>query len=191
MPLPEFINRTRQALDITGTPEALPGFGTTLAFNLQFQEADFWCWAAVASSVSKSYKAGSSWTQCAIANAVLPNTGNSCCVNKTSPVCNRMWKLETALDQTQNFQSMKFAPATFPEIQAAIRDNRRFLACGILWADATGHFVTLYGFSIDPTGIQWVAVADPKYGYSEYTYTSFLNHYRGAGSWRVSYLTRP
>lgn len=170
--------------------DALPGFGTTLPFSMQTQQADLWCWAAVASSVSQAYNQLSPWTQCLIANAVLPVAGMDCCQNKNSPSCNRMWSLETALARIGNLQGKKSSAATFPEIQTAIRDNRRFIACGILWGDGKGHFVAIYGFSVDINGQGWVAVADPKYGYSEYLYGSFLTRYRETGRWRVSYLTK-
>lgn len=195
MQLPQLFQRTRQPLDPEGAlsekARALPGPGTTLPFNIQPQEVNFWCWAAVASSVSRFYNPTSPWTQCAVANASLPPAGTDCCINKASPGCNRLWKLEIALARTGNFQGMKSGAASVGEVTVSIRDRHAPLGCGILWADGTGHFVVLHGFSTDFSGVPWVAVADPKYGRSEGPYQTFVSAYRNSGRWVFSYATRP
>ena len=196
MSLPELFQRTRQPLDLRRTPsnegaKALPGFGTTLPFIMQRQRVDFWCWAAVASSVSHHYTPASPWTQCAVANAVLGTA--HCCLDANSPTCNRMSTLEGALRRTGNLppNGVKDGPATPDQLRAQIRDARRVVGCGIRWADLRGHFVVVYGFSVDSNGALWVAVADPRYGPSEYPYNAFVSRYRETGRWMVSYVTEP
>jgi len=194
MSLPELFQRTRQRLNITNsgvTPEALPGTPTVISFTMEPQRAEFWCWAAVASSVSHHYTASSQWTQCLVVNAV--RGVSHCCGNENSPTCNVMSSLESALRRTGNLapNGVLNAPASPDQIQTLIRDRRHVIACGIRWADSRGHFVVIYGFSIAANGVLWVAVADPKYGPSEYPYPAFVNRYRETGRWLVSYATEP
>lgn len=200
MSLPELFQRTRQPLDLGGVP--VPGSAAAEAadetaapppppipFLMQHQKVEFWCWAAVASSVSQHYSPASQLTQCVVANAVLGTT--QCCFNENA--CNRMATLEGALTRTGNLppNGVKGAPATPVELRTQIRDARRVVGCGIRWADTRGHFVVLHGLYLDGNGVVWVTVADPKYGPSEYPYDSFVSRYRETGRWVVSYATKP
>jgi hypothetical protein len=199
MSLPELFQRTRQTLDLRIPPVdderamLLPGFPTIIPLVMQTQKVEFWCWAAVASSVSRHYAPASQFTQCLIANAVLG--AGSCCLNENSPACNRMSTLEGALMRTGNLapNGVKNGPATPDQLRAQIRDAvpRRVVGCGIRWADMRGHFVVIHGFSIDSNGVFWLAIADPRYGPSEYTYDAFVNRYRETGKWVFSYATEP
>lgn len=205
MSLPELLQRTRRSLNLRKAPSSeteasspesvmpLPGFETTITFVMQTQKADFWCWAAVASSVSRHYAPTSSWTQCDVANAVLATS--HCCFDENSPVCNRMATLEGALTRTGNLapNGVKSGPATPDQLRAQIRDAspRRVVGCAIRWADMSGHFIVVHGFSVDSNGVFWIAVADPKYGPSEYPYDAFVNRYRETGRWVFSYATKP
>lgn len=198
MSLPELFQRTRQPLDLAGRPlgeeaRALPGSGVTIPFAMEPQIVEFWCWAAVASSVSRHYSPASPWTRCRVANAVLGTS--HCCSDEHSPACNRMASLEVALSRTGNLtpNGVMNGPATPVQLRAQIRDSvpRRVVGCGIRWADTRGHFVVVHGLSIDSNGVFWVAVADPRYGPSEYAYNEFVVRYRGNGRWVVSYATKP
>ena len=193
--IPELLQRTRQPLNLRTVPApeaftALPGTPTVIPFTMQPQKALFLCWAAVASSVSRHYAAASSWTQCLVANEVL---GGECCGNETSPNCNRMASLEDALEVTNNLSvdGVTEAALTPEEIRLQIRDLRHVVGCGIRWADTKGHFVVIHGYSIDANGVMWLAIADPRYGPSEYIYNAFATRYRDSGKWLVSYATRP
>jgi hypothetical protein len=196
MSLPELFQRTRQPLELRERLSdekamALPGVATVLPFVMQRQKVEFWCWAAVASSVSRHYAAASQWTQCVVANAVLGTT--HCCLNESSPTCNLMSTLEGALSRTGNLalNGVKDGPATPDQLRTQIRDARHLVGCGIRWADTRGHFVVVHGFSVDSNGVLWVAVADPKYGPSEYPYNAFVSRYRETGRWVISYATEP
>ena len=88
MSLPDILKRTRKPLNLAVAPahetfEVLPGTPTVIPFTIQRQKVEFWCWAAVAASVSRHYTPASQWTQCLVANEVL-GTGH-CCLNETSP----------------------------------------------------------------------------------------------------------
>jgi hypothetical protein len=198
MSLPELFQRTRQPLNLGRRSPgeeagALPGSGVTIPFAMEPQIVEFWCWAAVASSVSHHYSPASPWTRCRVANAVLGMS--HCCLDENSPTCNQMASLEVALTRTGNLppNGVMNGPFTPPQLRAQIRDvvPGRVVGCGIRWADTRGHFVVVHGFSIDSNGVIWVAVADPKYGPSEYPYNAFVNRYRETGRWLVSYATKP
>lgn len=202
MSLPELFQHTRQSLEITTRAreidtgvdealEALPGIPTVISFVMQRQKVEFWCWAAVASSVSRHYTPSSQFTQCLVANSLL-GVGH-CCANESSSTCNVMASLERALGITGNLvaNGVQNAPAQPDQIRARIRDQRRVIGCGIQWADTRGHFVVIHGFSIDANGVMWLAIADPRYGSSEYPYPAFVSRYRETGTWRVSYATEP
>lgn len=196
MALPELFQRTRKQLDLVAGSEAeaaiLAGLGTTLPFSMQQQKVEFWCWAAVASSVSRYYAPASPWSQCVVANAELGG-GPNCCLNQTSPFCNQMRTLESPLRLTGNLapNGVKDGPATPEQVRKQIREARRPIGCGIQWSDLRGHFVVIHGVSIDANGVVWVAVADPRYGPSEYPYNAFVTRYRETGRWIVSYATEP
>jgi hypothetical protein len=196
MSLPQLLNRTRQPLNLTSSPsfdelDTLPGTPTVIPFTMQHQKAEFWCWAAVASSVSRHYTSSSQWTQCLVANSLL-GVGH-CCANESSPTCNRMASLEGALGVTGNLvpNGVRDLPATPDEVREQIRDRRRLIGCGIRWSDTRGHFVVIHGYSFDTNGVMWLAIEDPRYGPSAYPYPSFVNRYRDTGRWLVSYATEP
>ncbi len=200
MSLPELFSRTLQPLDPDGTlaPAAalLPGVGRTLEFDLETQSQTEWCWAAVGVGVSKFYKpAGNSLTQCRLANTELER--DDCCGGGGATDCNVPTAPETVLAKTGNLDESKLdmmdSPASFQDVQNEIL-NGRPLCCGIGWIVGGGHLVVLHGASTDNSGgvvKQWVAVADPKYGPSDYLVEDFTDAYRqGAGQWLTSYFTR-
>jgi Papain-like cysteine protease AvrRpt2 len=190
----EVFERTRQPLDLheptdeaLGIAEALPGVGKTLTFQVQQQSQTLWCWIAVAVSVNHFYNAGSSISQCALANTLL-NT-NICCSNGFA--CNQMGRLDFALARIQNLlPPIRPLPLSFVELRNFINNNR-LLGCGIRWSTGLAHFVAIYGFSTDFNGVNWVAVADPMYGATDLPYETFVQQYRGSGRWVFSYLTTP
>jgi hypothetical protein len=162
---------------------------------MELQQADFWCWAAVASSVARHYAPASAWTQCKVASAMLG--GFDCCLNAHSPVCNQMARLDIALTRTGNLapNGARSGPATPEQLleQIGRLSPARVVGCGIRWANDPhgGHFVVVHGLSIDSNGVLWVAVADPKFGSSAHPYNTFANSYLGIGQWVFSYNTEP
>jgi hypothetical protein len=195
MSIPELLKRTRQPLDLTRLPQeaerALPGEGSFIDFEMEPQVIEFWCWAAVAASVSRHYLASSTWTRCRVANAVLGL--GQCCANQHSPSCNQMAPLENALSKTGNLVPNGVMNGPAPPAQVHNQINAgRVVGCGIRWIDGSGgHFVVVHGISRDSNGIVWVAVADPRYGPSQHPYNTFVNSYRSKGMWRRSYATEP
>jgi hypothetical protein len=191
MSLPEVFERTREPLGLPvaqeEVTEALPGVGLTLNFQIEQQAQTLWCWLAVAVSVAHFYNQGIFLSQCGLANDLLHT--NICCSNGAA--CNQMGRLDLALAQNHNLlPPIKAAAATFGEVSQMINNNRP-LGCGIRWSNGLAHFVTIYGFSRDFNGAEWVAVADPMYGYFDLPYQTFGLNYRGSGRWVFSYATKP
>lgn len=190
---PDVFQRTRRPLSLAPPlllPEALPGTGVTLPFNMETQEQSEWCWSAVAVSVSRFYQPSSTITQCGLANLELGGGTDVCCV--TPLACNQQNTLETALDQVGHFSDMVFAPLTFQETDGEITGQRP-LGCRIGWFQGGGHFVIIHGTSTESSvGFvkQWVAIADPKFGPADYLIDDFTNAYRQEGGWTHSYLTQ-
>jgi hypothetical protein len=197
MSLPELFTRTLQPLrpEFVPSAEALPGSGRTLNFVMQDQgKPDQWCWTAVTTSLAHHYRPQSTLTQCALVNSQFNRT--DCCVNSTSPQCNRPASLNIALSSVGLLKEVVGAPVSFEEVRAQI-ENRRPLACRITWpgGSSVGHFVVLFGHSTDFSSgaeVNWVAVADPLYHGSQMPYPKFLTRYRDkATKWTHSYFTKP
>jgi hypothetical protein len=155
---------------------------------METQQQTQWCWAAVAVSVSKFYEASSTITQCRVANMVLGQNG--CCANPAP--CNVDNFLEDALGEAGHFNRLDF-DLTFSDVDGEMRQGRP-LGCRIGWFGGGGHFVVIHGTSTDASGgsfKNWVAVADPLYGPSDYLIDDFASAYRqGSGEWTHSYFTQ-
>ena len=109
------------------------------------QEQSLWCWAAVSSGISAAY-ADSPLAPCAIAAAVL---NHPCC--KDPVPCNRVCELTPALrvvnlDCTPRDMRPKGNPATFAEVEAWIRSQKRPVGARIQDNQTrNGHFVLVVG----------------------------------------------
>lgn len=189
----DLFERTRRPLSIPMPPPdilaTLPGAGLTLDFEMETQQESQWCWSAVSVSVLRFYQSSSALTQCGLAN--LEFGTDVCCANPSA--CNVDHTLDTALAQVGHLNDMVFAPLSFQETDNEI-NSRRPLGCRIGWFGGGGHFVVIHGTSIDAGGgsqKMWVAVADPKFGPSDYLMDDFTFRYRqGEGEWTHSYLTQ-
>src|SRR5579864_1132867 len=96
------LNLMAGAVQPIGSADALGGAlpaGPSVAFTIQQQVVDQWCWAAVAVSVALKYEPGTQWSQqCLLANALL-NQG-TCCDDPNSQACDQQARLEDALGRT-------------------------------------------------------------------------------------------
>lgn len=193
MTFPDIFQRTRGPLALPAPSpgaEALPGSGRTLPFLMETQEHSNWCWSAVAVSVARFYPPFATIAQCTLASLEL-NT-DVCCTNPE--LCDVQHTLETSLQQVGHFNDMVFDPLEFAATETEINGERP-LGCRIGWfgGGGGGHFVVIHGTSRDTSSgslKQWVAVADPKFGPSDYLIEDFTNAYRQEGAWTHSYLTQ-
>lgn len=159
--------------------------GRALAFNIQAQTQTNWCWAATSVSVSRFYWTGSAWTQCQVASSELGRT--DCCNSPVPSPCNVPWYLDRALTRTNNFVSLT-GQLTFAQVKAEI-DAGRPVGARVGWSGGGGHFMVIYGYRT--VGLtRYFDIADPIYGNSSPTVTTFSTNYQGSGTWTHSYYTK-
>ena len=159
------------------------GCSNPLTFAMQRQQQTQWCWAAVSISVNRFYRSASGWTQCKVVDKALGQ--QSCCSNGGTPRCNQPWYLDRALNIVANLRSWKAGKATFAKVQAEVNACQP-LCLRIGWNGGGGHFVAVYGYSGSSLN-----VADPWYGNSVQSYSTFPGSYNGGGAWTHDYYTKP
>ena len=159
--------------------------GRALSFSMQAQTQSNWCWAATSVSVSHFYWTGSSWTQCRVAGGELGRT--DCCNSPVPSPCNVPWYLDRALTRTNNFVSIT-GPIAFTQVQAEI-DAGRPVGARVGWSGGGGHFMVIYGYRRVGRTV-YLDIADPIYGNSSPTMTTFSSSYQGSGTWTHSYYTK-
>jgi len=157
-------------------------------FAGQSQLQTYWCWAAVSASVADFY-GGNSWTQCSIAGAEL---NLACCGDPTAAApCNKPYYLQRALTRVGHLANWTSGNVDISTLKQEIGGSRP-LCCRIEWANSggDGHFVTLTGWSIDDTGIEYVDVEDPFSGFVQLPKKKFESGYYNSGDqWTHSYFT--
>jgi len=157
-----------------------------LPFVMQMQRQTYWCWAAVATSVSLFYDSASNWTQCLVANGELGRT--DCCQSGgANPRCNDTGIYVSSLQLVGHFDHEVNSPVTFAEIQGEV-DASRPLCAGIVWSGGMGHFVAIVGYFVPG---EWIEVKDPDGTITRMPYATFQTSYQGSGTWTDSYFTQP
>ncbi len=156
----------------------------SLSFTMQLQTQSQWCWAATSTSTSHFYNAGSTWTQCTVANATLGET--TCCSSPSSSACNKPWFLDQALTTTHNFDHFVGGQITMAQVKAEI-DAGRPVGARIGWSGGGGHFMVISGYS---TLSNTLTIRDPIYGTSTIAFSTFQSSYQGSGKWTHTYYTR-
>ncbi|MCK1542564.1 hypothetical protein IVB12_11550 [Bradyrhizobium sp. 179] len=190
------IDRTRIPLDL-GFEE--PELETTTKalhpnFTMQQQCHNYWCWAAVASSVSGFYDEASPFTQCLIANLVLDR--QDCC-DFACGVPNLQFDVPHTLGSPLNQVCClgKLAldhRATRMEVLQEINAGRP-LCVRTVWSRGAGgggaHFLAIVGYLPDTDSL---ILEDPFYGPTpEINYDRFCTLYQDArGVWTDSYFTK-
>jgi hypothetical protein len=127
-----------------------------LSLEVQPQQGDLLCWAAVAASVSTFFNPQSVWTQCAVASRVLNVPG---CCQSVAP-CNQDSFLESAFQVTANLAAPPSFRLTFPQIKGEI-DQQRPIGIRIAFGISVGHFVVLSGYDDTDAGQETVMLSDP------------------------------
>jgi hypothetical protein len=185
---------TAAAAPSGGSAAVTPGKGG-LPFTMQTQNQDNWCWAAVATSTSLHYNLSSGWTQCEVANNILPRpSGVDCCASGSDPECDVEWYLDKGLTATSNLLDVRAGIVGFPDLTVLFNDDRP-LAARVEWAGGGGHFVVLHQWEKTASGTEFVVVADPYYGGRTVPYNDCVNRYPATGTtngtWTHSYWTKP
>jgi Papain-like cysteine protease AvrRpt2 len=179
--MPGVLERTRVPLAVAR--RRAPPVWERLRFDMQHQEQDQWCWAAVSTSIANHYAGAARWTQCRVAGAELGLA--TCCEHGAA--CNRSWYLDRALRRTNTLDRVKNSP---PSDMRAVRSEihgQRPLGVRIGWSGGGGHFVVVEGYRQD---LGAFAVEDPWYGTSDVSAEALRFRYQGSGRWTHSYYTR-
>jgi len=155
-----------------------------LAFSMQQQEQDNWCWAACAASTALYYDSSSSWTQCAVANGELGFS--NCCDDPVPPACDVYGYLDQALIVVGHFSTMHSSQAPETAVYTEV-DADRPRGIRVAWSGGGAHFVICTG----DDGRGTVTVSDPFYGTSVIPYATLQGSYQGSGVWTHTYFTRP
>jgi hypothetical protein len=155
-----------------------------LAFNMEMQTENNWCWAATATSVSHYYWPISTWTQCLVASNELSLT---CCDSPVPGACDIPWWLSKALTLTKNLVNVT-GPAAFQAVRDEI-DAGRPVGARIGWSGGGGHFMVIYGYSLIGD-VEYFDIDDPIYGKSHLTVSDFSNNYQATGTWTDTYFTK-
>jgi len=160
-----------------------------MAFKVEDQREDMWCWVAVAASVDHYFDPTSTWSQCRIAGAVLGKT--TCCSDPDS--CNQAGSLEDALRVVDNLKSVEDGPLAFDDVVKQLRLGRP-VCVRIGWNEDGGHFVAIRG--CDPDA-RLVDVEDPLFPDWTIPYDELVSDYQGGGNvpaggtWTLTMLVRP
>jgi hypothetical protein len=168
--------------------ESGPRAGTAaLTFGMEQQLHPRWCWAAVAVSVARFYDAGTSWTQCRLADAELGRS--DCCGAGGGGPCNVSGFLHTSLGRLGHLDHWTGAATGFSALRVEVDDGNP-LCARIAWDGGGAHFVAIFGYTEGgaPPAAVLVSVADPWYGNSDVPYSVFRERYRGSGTWTHSYI---
>jgi len=158
----------------------------TVKLVVPHQEHNNWCWAATSNGVAHCYNPGSTWTQCAIANANLGRT--DCCGSGGPGPCNVYGYLDKALAAVGHYDHMAAQVASFPTIEGQINGGRP-VGVRVAWSGGGAHFVAVGGYRDIPG--PYVHVEDPWYGPSDVAYSTLVSGYQTTGSWTHTYWTKP
>lgn len=159
----------------------------SLAFPMQHQEANNWCWCAVSVSVDFFYNAASPWQQCLMAQ-IAPGAAG-CCANPVPQPCDQPWYLEKALQTVNRLKGQPInGTLSFPRIQTILAAGAP-VCCRIVWYTGGAHFVVISGCQ-QQGAQQTLSVEDPFFGSStQVDYNTFCTGYHyGQGYWSDTYL---
>lgn len=174
----------------TGGAGASPGAQILNLPDLD-QEQGHWCWAAVGMNIARFYDPLGTWSQCEIVNTALQRA--DCCSDPAASdfnLCNRDGYLEQALKITRCFASMTGHALAFADIQAELNQDR-LIGCRVAWTGGGAHFLTLKGWILGESGIEYIVVSDPIYRSARIEASQFASAYQGGADWTHSYRTRP
>jgi hypothetical protein len=177
--LPQFLT---QALDA-----APPDHQLNMTMQLQGENHSQWCWCAVSVSVSHYFDQTSTWTMCAMANAVLGKA--TCCQDEASKECNQTAALDEALSRSGNLDHMQDGAIQRADLEREI-DARRPVSCRIAWDGSHAHFVSVDGYTPESSDDEMLSVKDPWTGPGQTPYSTLVSGYQGTGTWTHTYFQK-
>jgi len=174
------------------------------AFKMEPQQETFWCWAAVAVSISRFLNptnAALGWTQKTLATKLMQQLGNAtadCSADPGGRACNQPEPLNIALSITENLLlpggAMFDQHLTFESLQKWFTAQLP-VAARIKWRGGGAHFIALDACKVTASGRQLVHVQDPNSTASSspgfWDYDALVEEYQEAGFWNDTYLVKP
>jgi len=163
-------------------------------YPLEEQTQDFWCWAAVASSVRAFFRPASRLSQSDVATETLNQheaPGHRCDMNPAP--CNIPYYLDKALETIGHLNAIYPAPLSWNDVDYLIRNNRPI--CAYLETSTSGHYVVISDCARYSGGVETLFICDPDddtFGPVEVLYDAFLFDYQAAGyQWKGCFLIKP
>jgi hypothetical protein len=172
--------------------------------TMQHQEQPYWCWAAVAASLSSAMPLTPSTTvmsQCDLAqNLVCAAPSNCCCANghpqPPGQACDTTTLIENALDAIGHRGDASGSVPSPNQVTIMIGNGQPIVG-EIQWSDGQlqKHYVLIVDYETNSLGDFVVKVADP----SDPTGTLAQDHsldelqnggYRSSGTWVNTYFTQ-
>ena len=159
---------------------------SVLGVEVPTQDQDLWCWCAITVGVSRFFDASFSLSQCETAANVLGLA--DACSRPGDDDVNKMFALDAALASFDRLLRRVDGRLSFEQLKREI-DAGRPVGVRIRFQDSgQAHFTLIRGYRTEPAPM--LAIDDPLYGESTWSFAEFVDNYRGAGVWRQSYLTR-
>ena len=158
-----------------------------LSFQIQEQEHNRWCWAAVSVSVDHFFDPDSEWRQCGMVHLEL---GAECCQKPVPRKCNEVHALTPALNRVGHLRERLGRALTMDEIRQQIDVRKCPVAFRVGWKDGGGHFPIISGYEQTARG-DMVIVQDPFFGESVVPYEKLVSDYQvGHGAWTTTFLLK-
>ena len=156
-----------------------------LDVQVPHQEQDNWCWCAVTVGFNTFFDSAFSLAQCETAAEVLGI--KDACIRPGDDDVNTLFELDVALSKFGRLAHMS-GVLKFEEIQKQI-DAGRPVGVHVFFVDSgVSHFTVIRGYRSGP--VSTLAIDDPLYDESEWSYQEFVDSYKGSGAWKHSYLTQ-
>lgn len=187
MRLADFIPVRPIALPASPTGGGAAFSEIAIPFQVQSQEMDNWCWAAVTSSVVEYLdpRQAGAWTQCAVASAEL---AKSCCVTPRPDPCDQTNTLDGPLNRVGHLRQSVISGYIGARAIATELDADLPVPIRVQWPSRGGHFLSIRGIKKvgDVTSLH---LTDPIFGFSTID-GNLLVHggYQNNGSWSHTYV---
>jgi len=168
-------------------PEPPP---VSLGFRAERQSQSNWCWVAVATSVANFFRPEDRWTQCKLANAVLP-VSVDCCRAGECKECDQPWQLEAALQRTHHLD--QYIPSAVDPHKVTAQIHGGAPVCiRIRWTDnGATHFLGVSGVHYGPDERVYFELTDPIYRESSVSVSDLFRSYQQRSClWTDTYYTR-
>jgi hypothetical protein len=158
-----------------------------LPFDVEHQEMDNWCWAAVTASVTAYLvpQHRGRWTQCAVATAEL---SRQCCSDPRPNSCDRTNTLDGPLSRVGHLRQPVISGYIRPQAIATELDADLPVPIRIQWPSRGGHFLAIRGIRKDGA-VTSLHLTDPIYGRTTIDGNLLIQGgYQNSGSWSHTYV---